>query len=166
LNLPQNVVRCVCCGTGDPHTICWGNDGFQEKGKQVKLRARSEEAVKAVVIDGCLLSDKKQKCDGLFILTSNKRNNHEIYIVLVELKGTNIYTAFQQLESVKDRSEYKQIIEHFNSKYTVIEKFFIITNAAVSGPQRNNLKKSSGIKVGILTSAKTKAKALDLRKYL
>ena len=108
---------------------------------------------------------KKQKCDGLFIFTTNKR---DIHIVLVELKGTNIYTAFQQLESVKDCPEYQDIIEHFNSKYLrVIKRFFIVTSARIPPRlQQDKLEQSFGIKVGIRTSAKTKAKALDLREYL
>ncbi|KKZ14868.1 MAG: hypothetical protein TH68_03500 [Candidatus Synechococcus spongiarum 142] len=116
-----------------------------------------------------MLSDKIQKkCDGLFIFTTNKRNIHRIYIVLVELKGTDIYTAFQQLESVNNCCEYKKIIEHFNSKrLKVIEKSFIVTNAKVSPRlQQDKLEKSFGIKVDIRTSAQTKAKALNLRKYL
>ena len=125
--------------------------------------------MKAVVVDGCLLSDKIQKkCDGLFIFTTNRKNIHKIYIVLVELKGTDIYTAFQQLESVNNCCEYKKIIEYFNSKrLKVIEQSFIVTDAKMpSQLQKDKLEKSFGIKVGIRTSARTKAKALNLRKDL
>ena len=90
--------------------ICWEDDGFQEKGKQVKLKAQPGETVKAVVIDNCLLSGQDiKKCDGLFIF----KNNKNIYIVLVELKGADIETAFMQLASVKRCPEYKKIAEHF-----------------------------------------------------
>ena len=68
MNLPQHIAHCVCSGTGNPRPICWGDNGFQEKGKQVKLKARSGETVKAVVVDDCLLRDQKKRCDGLLFL--------------------------------------------------------------------------------------------------
>lgn len=177
MNLPPNVARCVCSKTRDSQKICWEDDGFQEKDNQVKLRARSGETVKAVVVDGCLLTDgQTKKCDGLFILISKKEKNRrqKIYIVLVELKGTHIDDAFQQLTSVKHCPEYQNIVEHFkktinNSKNSVklIKRSFIVTSAKM--PPRlsqEKFERSYGIRVDIRTSAQTKAKALDLRKDL
>lgn len=176
MNLPPNVARCVCSKIHDSPRICWEDDGFQEKDNQVKLRARSGETVKAVVVDGCLLTDEQtKKCDGLFILIDKKEKNKrkKIYIVLVELKGTNIDVAFDQLASVKRCTEYQEIIEHFakeiNGSKPVrpIERFFIVTSAKMPPRLRQEkFERSYEIKVNIRTSARTKAKALDLREYL
>ena len=176
MNLPPDVARCVCSKIHDSPRICWEDDGFQEKDKQVKLRARSGETVKAVVVDGCLLTDgQTKKCDGLFILIDKKEKNRrqKIYIVLVELKGTHIDDAFDQFESVKQCPEYREIIEHFakeinsSKPVTLIERFFIVTSTKM--PPRDwqdKLERSCGIKVNIRASAQAKAKALDLRKDL
>lgn len=176
MNLPPNVARCVCSKIRNSPRICWEDDGFQEKDKQVKLRARSGETVKAVVVDGYLLTDEQtKKCDGLFVLIGKKEKNRrqKIYIVLVELKGTHIDDAFDQFASVKHCPEYQKIVEHFakeiNSSKPVrpIERSFIVTSAKM--PPRlwqEKLERSYGIRVDIRMSARTKAKALDLRKDL
>ncbi|MXW40802.1 MAG: hypothetical protein F4Z75_06650 [Synechococcus sp. SB0668_bin_15] len=166
MNLPQHVTRCVCSNTGSPCPICWGDNGFQENGKQVKLRARSGETVKAVVVDDCLLSSQKiKKCDDLFIL---KKNNKNVYIVLVELKGTHIKDAFAQLASVRQDQKYECIVECFPKTPKPIERAFVITGRMPLPPlnQQAKLEEIYGIRVKILASQKTKSKALDLREHL
>jgi len=167
VNLPQHVVRCICSGTNYPRPkICWGDNGFQEKGKQVKLKAQPGETVKAVVVDDCLLSGPKiKKCDGLFIF---ERSNNRIYIVLVELKGTHIEDAFTQLAFVRQCQEYKCIVKCFARTPRPIERAFIITGPMPlpSLRQQNMLAQEYGIKVNIILSQKTKDKAPDLRDSL
>lgn len=61
MNLPPNVARCVCLDHDNPHQLCFGNNGFKEKRQQVKLNVQRGETVKALVLDGCLLSDRTRK---------------------------------------------------------------------------------------------------------
>ncbi len=74
MNLPPNVARCVCLDHDNPHRLCFGNNGFKEKRQQVKLNVQRSETVKALVLDGCLLSDRTRKsCDGLFLFCKNNK---------------------------------------------------------------------------------------------
>ena len=75
--LPEEFNCCVCVkaggcvDTGKRCSLCFGSNGFQEKGQQVKLVPQNnDEQVKAIVLDGCLLSDgSKKSCDGLFLFS-------------------------------------------------------------------------------------------------
>ncbi len=168
MNLPPNVARCVCLDHDNPHRLCLGNHGFKEKRQQVKLNVQRSETVKALVLDGCLLSDRtKKSCDGLFLFCKNNKT----YILLIELKGTHIEDAFEQLASVKnEHQEYVDLCRYIrgNMKGQIIEKCFVITNGTMGRKVQAHLEKSWGIKVGIITQQKTKRDAAtpDLRKYL
>lgn len=94
-------------------------------------------------------------------------------VITIQMKGTNIDVALDQLVSVKRCPEYQEIIEHFakeiNGSKPVrpIERSFIVTSAKMPPRLRQEkFERSYGIKVNIRTSARTQAKALDLREYL
>ena len=168
MNLPPKVDRCVCLGHDDPHRLCFGENGFKEKRQRVKLSAQRRETVKAVVLDGCLLSDSPQKsCDGLFLFCKSNKT----YILLIELKGTHIEDAFEQLACVKhEHREYADLREHIkeNTKGQIIEKCFVVTNGTIEKTVKAKLERIWRVKVGIVTQQKTKRDAAtpDLRKYL
>lgn len=171
-DLPPESNCCVCVKTGvcvdaDKRcSLCFGDDGFQEKGQQVKLKAKSNEQVKAIVLDGCLLSDdSKKSCDGLFLFCKNNKT----YILLIELKGTHIEDAFEQLACVKyEHQEYKNLCRHIKKSTNgqIIEKCFVITNGAIGNAAKAKLEKFWRIKVRIVTQQKTRRDTVNLRNYL
>ena len=166
MNLPQDVAACVCSSTGNPHNLCFGNNGFQEKGIQVKFTAKNNEELKSIVLDGCLLTNQKQKrCDGLFFF----RKGNRVYIILVELKSIrNIDDAFAQLTYVKYESqEYKDLCEHIKDQNgkEPIERYFVITLGTGRGTLSSQ--KVRGIRIRVVVQTKTtKSAAPDLRKYV
>lgn len=158
-------------GLGIPSRSVGETMDFRKKANRLSLGSRSEEEVKAVVDDDCLLSSQQaKKCDGLSIFSDNKENNKKIYIVLVELKGTDIDTAFEQLTSVKQSQEYREIITCLTRKSNCgkpvkpSEQYLIVTNSNLSRNQQAKPEKHYRIKTKIRTSQKTKA--LDLRGQL
>ena len=60
-----------------------------------------------------------------FIFENSTRNT---YILLIELKSTNVEHAVAQLLSVRQYQEYQSIVEYFAKICKTIEKFFIITD--------------------------------------
>jgi hypothetical protein len=56
------------------------------------LRNQTKRRVKKVRVDGCLINDKRIRCDYVFELGQNCR-----CAVYVELKGSDVGYAFQQL---------------------------------------------------------------------
>lgn len=180
MNLPKlpeefNCCVCVkaggCVDTGKRCSLCFGSNGFQEKGQQVKLVPQSnDEQVKAIVLDGCLLSDgSKKSCDGLFLFSKASK----VYIVLVELKGTHIEDACDQLACVKN--EHQEYVDLFklienNKKVKIIERFFIVTNVIVSPRELMRFNKEHNMKFRIITNPRRKRRqnstTPDLRKFL
>lgn len=166
MNLPElpekfNCCVCVkagsCVDTGKRCSLCFGSNGFQEKGQQVKLvPQKNDEQVKAIVLDGCLLSDdSKRRCDGLFLFCKASK----IYIVLVELKGTHIEDACDQLACVKnEHQEYANLFKLIENhkKVKIIEMFFIITNVAVSSREQRRFNKEYNMRFEIITNPRRK----------
>ena len=169
MNLPQNVADCVCLSSGNPHKLCFGNNGFQEKKVQVKFSIKSNEELKSIILDGCLLTSRatQKSCDGLFLFFQANK----IYILLIELKGSHhIEDAFEQLSDVKYKSqEYANLYKHIkrNKKgSSIIEKYFVITNGYMNQSRKSKLQSIYNIKVEIVTREKRKGAAPDLRKYV
>ena len=168
MNLPANIAHCICLDHDRPHRLCLGNHGFKEKRQQIKLSPQRGETVKAIVLDGCLLSDPaKKSCDGLFLFCKSNKT----YILLIELKGTHIEDAFEQLACVKyEHQEYVDLCKHVreNIKGQIVEKCFVITSGTMEKTIKAKLEKDWRVKVAIITQQKTKRETAtpDLRKYL
>lgn len=155
---------CVCNRRSIPHSLCNGVLEFEEKGKKVKLVPRNGEEAKAVVIDGCVCNDDNRKCDGIFLLRSNNKN----YMILVELKGTNIEHAFGQLAYMRtNRPEYAELKQLFmaNQPGSLRHEAFIVSNAVISSLMKKRFEITHSIKVkSIIVSEATKP-VQDLRSY-
>jgi hypothetical protein len=69
----------------------------KEKGKQFILKNKSKSSVCKVKVDGCLITDMEtKKCDYLFEVEGGKA------YFLVELKGTDVETAVEQIVTTFD----------------------------------------------------------------
>jgi len=150
----------------DTHPICLSEYGFSEEGKKVKLCPKSGEKVMAIVLDGCVFTDNKPKCDGLFLFAASNRKA----AVLVELKGAgDIPRAFEQLAYVRtERLEYRDLLNRLNQlpgpKAT--EKAFIVSNGLLTKPQKENLENQYCIRVESVLHCEASTPVPDLRHYL
>ena len=87
----------------------------------------------------------------------------------MELKGSDVEHAFEQLAYMKNRRpEYKEIYELFqegnNSQLT--EAAFIVTNHLLSIPERQKLEISNGIRVKIILHSAATKPVPNVRDYL
>ena len=158
--------HCVCKGRNNPHSLCDGELIFEEKGKKVQLRPRRDEKAKAVVIDGCVCTDNQTKCDGLFLL---RGGNNKHYMILVELKGTDIPRAFEQLAYVRyERVEYKEIEDLFmtGKRGQPNHLAFIVSNSMISLPEKQKLEKEKNIRVRKILLSKVTSKIEDIREHI
>jgi hypothetical protein len=156
--------RCACSSRHRPHQLCDGKLRFEENGIKVTLIPRSQEQALAIVLDGCVCTDDRTKCDGLFLFAKGNRK----WMILVELKGGELEHAFEQLAFMKSRQEYREIYTLFCSEGSShpIELAFIISNYLLSTIDHQKLEESNGIRVKrILQSAATRP-IPNLRKYL
>ena len=160
--LPSCMAACACISSRNPCSLCCGNLCFQEKGKHVKLIPRSGEQAIALVLDQCVFKDNYLKCDGLFVLSQINKS----YILFVELKGTDIQHAYEQISYVlTSRSEYSAIVNHVRANFagTLVQKSFIVTNGAIGAKDKKKLEKTWKIRPALITEQKPAAKAPDLR---
>jgi len=156
---------CVCLSRSNPTKLCDGRLSFEENGRKIILRPKSGEEALAIVVDGGVCRDKLPKCDGLFLLRkSNKR-----WIILVELKGSDLEHAFEQLAYMKkERMEYRELLSLFGGvgAGVLVEKAFVVSNRMISRTAHQKLERENGIRVsGILQSAAS-SPIPDLRNYL
>ncbi len=158
--------HCVCrtyCNTLD---LCDGETCFAEQGKKVKLVPRAGEEVVAVVLDGCVFTDNRPKCDGLFLWAGGNRKA----AILVELKGAGALPhAFEQLAYVKkNRPEYRQLLDSLNRLpgSRAVEKAFIVSNGMLSKPKKETLENRFGIRVAEVLHCEAATPVPDLRRYL
>jgi len=64
----------------------------EENGRKFTIRNQGKKNVKKVRVDGCLIDDKRQRCDYLFEI------GHVCHCAIyLELKGSDIDHAFKQL---------------------------------------------------------------------
>lgn len=157
---------CVCTRRGAPDEMCSGPYSFEEKGKKVSLQPKGrEEKTKALVLDQCVFRDTNPKCDGMFIF----RRRHRYWMILVELKGTNIEHAAGQLAATKhNRPEYQAIKGMVKAKASgqLKERAFIVSSVMVTRPAIQRLEEQHNIRInGILHSTAT-TPIPDLRAYL
>ena len=157
--------HCVCKRMANEHGLCGGELTLSERGKKVRLIPRQGEQAKAIVIDGCVLQDNALKCDGLFLLLGHGR----MAVLLVELKGTDVRHAFEQLQYVRrHRPEYSQLIAQLRARGqgNPIEKAFVVSNRIVPKPEHERLENQIGIRVTAILHSEAASPIPDLRRYL
>ena len=154
---------CVCIGRNNPNNLCEAPLTFQEKGVKVTLSLRNNEEAQAIVLDGCVCIDNKKKCDGLFLF---KRSNNR-KIILVELKGTHLDDAFEQISLTKQRAEYQELVQLFseNGNHRVSPSAFIISSTIFKRHEIAALENQHNIRVKVLYCGPT-SKIPDIRPEL
>lgn len=157
--------HCECQRMGNQYPVCQSDLSLEEKGKKVMLSVHLGEEAKALVIDGCVLTDKNTKCDALYLF----RGVNKKVAALVELKGaSDIPHAFEQLAYTrKYRPEYCRLREQLNESGPgqLVEKAFIVTNGMLSKPKRERLENHHGIRVNEILQSEPSTKTPDLRRY-
>ena len=133
----EKYIRCVCIRNGEPHALCSGAYGLRENGMEVCLKPHHGEDACAIVVDGCLVSDRdvNPRCDGIFLL---KQPNKK-WVVTVELKGSDLYHAYEQLNFTRRRRTfYSDLIDAFRNNETtqVFETSFIVSNHLFSSADK------------------------------
>ena len=108
--------HCICPKIKISNTPeeCKDQYTISEQGKSITLKPKNnQENVMAIVIDQCIISDGRTKCDALYLY---KKSNKK-YSFLVELKGAgDIEKAFKQLSYTRDsREQYDDTIINFCS---------------------------------------------------
>lgn len=105
--------HCVCRQYNNELKSCVNAYTVRESGKAVRLKPGLGESVKAIILDGCVITDNHTKCDALFLYTRGNRK----YSFLVELKGAaDLPKAFEQLGyTVHHRPEYQRIVDAFDA---------------------------------------------------
>lgn len=156
---------CVCQGRGIPNNLCDSNLSFEENGKKVKITLRPGEEAKALAVDQCLCTDNRQKCDGMFLY----RRGNKHWMILVELKGTHMEDAFEQLAYMRNnRPEYKQIEtwfmngQHGNLKHEA----FIVSNFKLTEVEKQKFERLHGIRVKTILYSEATSPIPDIRQYL
>ena len=62
-----------------------------------------------VALDGCVFTDNRKKCDGMFVLSRSDRTG----LLLVEMKRSHLEDAYEQIAYVvNQRQEYTDIVSH------------------------------------------------------
>ena len=157
---------CVCTRRGEPDEMCSGPYSFEEKGKKVGLQPKGrEEETRALVLDQCVFRDTNPKCDGMFIF----RRRHRYWMILVELKGTNIEHAAGQLAATKhNRPEYQAIKGMVKAKASgqLTELAFIISSAIPSKPTIRRLEDQNNIRIKAILHSTATTPIPDLRKSI
>lgn len=154
--VPIALQRCVCVDNKNPCDLCCGELCFLDQGIRVKLSIRSGEDAIGLALDGCVFTDNEKRCDGLFIL----KKTHKVFIILVELKATNIEAAYEQIAHVhKHRQQYADLVTHLtglhNSPRQIMKRDFIITKSAINSKEKQDYDKYFGIKPQIITLGKS-----------
>lgn len=156
---------CVCKARGVPDKLCGSKLSFEEKGKKVKITLRAGEDAKAIAIDQCVCKDNNLKSDGMFLY--RRRNKH--WIILVELKGSDIEHAFEQLCYMRrNRSEYTEIENLFMKGQTgsVQHEAFIVSNFKPTEVEKQKLEIRYQIRVKAILYSEPSSTIPDIRSYL
>jgi hypothetical protein len=154
---------CVCKRRGEPSDSCADQLVLQEKGKKVTLRPKSGESVKLIALDGCVFQDNLPKCDGMFVF----QKGNQVYLILVELKGSDIDHAFEQVKYTREaRTEYSQIKEAVSGNRSPIESAFVISNYQIDKVSQQKLENSHKVRVKKVLHSVATSPMPDLRKHL
>lgn len=165
--VPANLAACICLANKSPCDLCCGDLCFLDAGIHVVFRPKRNETAVAVALDGCVFTDSRKKCDGIFILA---RPDH-IDVLLVELKGSHLDDAYEQIAYVvHHRKEYADAISHLvnlaPAQRQVRERSVIVTTGEINKRDRQKLEKAWGIRPEIVTVQKPAGAAPDLRNNL
>ncbi len=165
--VPASLSHCICLANKRPCDLCCGDLCLLDAGIHVVFRPKKDEVAIAVALDGCVFTDNRKKCDGMFVLSRFDRTS----LLLVEMKGSNIGDAYEQIAYViNHRQEYTDIVSHLASlapgKLRVRENSVIVSTGQTNPRDRDKLGKAWGISPAICTVQKTAGAAPDLRKYL
>lgn len=160
-----NLETCVCKSRGIPNNLCDSDLSFEEKGKKVKITTRAGEEAKALAIDQCVCNDKEKKCDGLFLF----RRGNKHWMILIELKGTHVEDAFEQLLYMQtQRLEYKEIEALFMAGQNgrLHHEAFIVSNFKRNEVEKQRLENRYGIRVKAILHSEATSPVPDVRAYL
>lgn len=160
-----NFETCVCQSNGIPNKLCADHLSFEEKGKKVRITIRQGEEAKALVIDQCVCIDNNKKCDGMFLY----RMGNKHWMILVELKGTHIVDAFEQLIFMrKHRTEYKEIESLFmkGQKGTPKHEAFIVSNMIITPVEKQKFEQKLGFRVKAVLHSEATRDVPDIRRFL
>ncbi|MFM7648817.1 MAG: hypothetical protein ACKO50_12285 [Cyanobium sp.] len=162
--IPHNLASCVCLANKLPCKLCCGDLCFLDDGIHVVFRPKKGEAAVAVALDGCVFTDNRKKCDGMFVFS----RAGQIFVLLVELKGSHIDDAYAQISYVVNhRQEYRDFINSLNPKVAnarlIKEKSFIVTTGAITLNVRQQLENAFRVRPEIITVEKPASLAPDLR---
>ena len=165
--VPANLAQCICLANKRPCDLCCGDLCFMDEGIHVVFRPKKDEVAIAVALDGCVFTDNRKKCDGMFVLSRSDRTG----LLLVEMKGSHLEDAYQQIAYVvNNRQEYTDIVSHLASlapgKLRVRETSVIVSTGLINPRDREKLEKAWGIRPAIFMVQKPARAAPDLRKYL
>jgi hypothetical protein len=165
--LPDSLNSCICLENKSPCDLCCGDLCFLDAGIHVVFRPKKTETAVAVALDGCVFTDSRKKCDGMFILSRSDR----IDVLLVELKGSHLEDAYEQIAYVVNhREEYTNAIAHLTTlgqtKRPVRESSVIVSTGLINRNTQQKLEKAWGIRPAIITVQKPAGAAPDLRNNL
>lgn len=165
--VPANLAQCICLANKRPCDLCCGDLCFMDEGIHVVFRPKKDEVAIAVALDGCVFTDNRKKCDGMFVLSRSDRTG----LLLVEMKGSHLEDAYEQIAYVViHRQEYTDIVSHLASlapaKLRVSETSVIVSTGKINPRDREKLEKAWGIRPVIVTVQKPARAAPDLRKFL
>jgi len=165
--VPQSLSSCICRANKSPCDTCCGALCFLDDGIHVVFRPKRGEAAVAVALDGCVFTDNRKKCDGMFVFSRGGLR----YILLVELKGSHIDDAYEQISYVVyRRQEYRDVLSNLNlgvpNERQVKQMSFIVTTGAIDRSVQQKLEDAFGVRPEIITVSKPASAAPDLRKRL
>jgi hypothetical protein len=97
--------------------------------------------------------------------------SHQIDVLLVELKGSHLEDAYEQIAYVVNhRQEYADFVSHqaslAPSNRRVRESSVIVSTGKIDKRDREKLEKAWGVRPAIITAQKPASAAPDLRKLL
>ena len=78
----------------------------QENRSRFEVVNNNRYQIKKVVVDGCLISDHREKCDFIIEIKGEGNKKRALFI---ELKGCNILKAISQLKSTLIHTQEKYI---------------------------------------------------------
>lgn len=143
--MSKSLDECTCTANKTPKDECQDKYTICDRGQCVKLKPRTKEKVKAVVVDGCLADSKKSKCDCLFLYTNSKK---ETYSFLVELKHNEWAKPAFQLDSFRKSEIYKDVTKDIHKSK---QKFVIIGTFRITKPSKEQIENELGIRLKIIT---------------
>ena len=160
-------INCACVRNGEPHALCSGAYGLREKGMEVFLKPLHGEEACALVVDGCLVSERDEfpRCDGIFLLKQPGKK----WVITVELKGSDLYRAYEQLQYTRlSRPFYADIVGEFrnNEPTQLIEYSYIVSSCIVSSAEKARMNHQFNFNVRSILKTSASEPVPDLRKEL